>query len=225
MAITDWPEGERPRERLLALGAASLTDAELLAIFLRVGVAGKSAVDLGRELLTHFGSLSALFSAPVDAFSAIHGMGPAKYAQFQAVLELSKRALAETITESPTFSSPQIVRDYLRLNLANLPHEVFFGLWLDGNNRLISAESLGQGSLAQSSVFPREVVKRALAHNAAGVIFAHNHPSGELTPSKADIGVTQQLAAALALVDVKLLDHFIVAGQHAPLSMAEGGLL
>ena len=225
MAITDWPENERPRERLLAQGAAALTDAELLAIFLRVGMKGKSAVDLARELIQHFGSLNRLFSATRDDFSAISGMGPAKYAQLQAVLEMSRRALAEEMKRSNAFSTPAAVRDYLRLHLAGLAHEVFLALWLDAQNCLIAAEELFHGTLTQTSVYPREVVKKALWHNAAAVDLAHNHPSGVAEPSNADQLLTRELKQALALVDVRVLDHFIVAGQNQPLSFAERGLL
>ncbi len=225
MAITDWPVGERPRERLLAQGAATLSDAELLAIFLRVGVTGKSAVDLARDLIRHFGSLNRLFAASESEFSSIPGMGPAKYAQLQAVLEMSRRALGETLKNRAAFSSPAVVRDYLRLHLASLPHEVFFALWVDSQNQLIASEELFRGSLSQTSVYPREVVKKALAHNAAAVVFAHNHPSGVSEPSAADENLTRELKQALALVDVRVLDHFIVAGQHSPLSFAERGLL
>lgn len=225
MAITDWPEAERPRERLLAYGAASLSDAELLAIFLRVGVRGKSAVDLARQLITHFGSLTRLFAADQNELSAIPGMGAAKFAQLQAVLEMARRALAETMRERDSFSNPGTVRDYLRLHLAGLNHEVFFALWLDAQHRLLSAEELFRGTLTQTSVYPREVVKKALAHNAAAVVFAHNHPSGIAQPSTADEQLTRVLKQALALVDVKVLDHFVVAGSVSPVSFAEQGLL
>ncbi len=225
MAITDWPADERPRERLLAKGAAALSDAELLAIFLRVGLKGKSAVDLARILIAHFGNLTRLFAATPEEFSAIPGMGPAKYAQLQAVLELSRRALAEEMKQGCAFSAPGAVRDYLRLHLAGLKHEVFFALWLDAQNRLIVAEELFRGTLSQTSVYPREVVKRALGHNAAAVVLAHNHPSGVGEPSSADQLLTRELKQALALVDVRVLDHFIVAGQSQPLSFAERGLL
>lgn len=225
MAITDWPESERPRERLLKHGAGALSDAELLAIFLRIGVKGASAVDLARTLLGHFGSLNRLFSATRTEFSAIPGMGSAKYAQLQAVLEMARRALHEEIRAGDALGSPRAVRDWLRLTLAGLPHEVFMVLLLDAQNRLIAAEELFRGTLTQTSVHPREVVKLALAHNAAGALFAHNHPSGVAEPSRADEALTQALKQALALVDVKLLDHFIVAGQAEPLSFAERGLL
>ena len=225
MAITDWPEDERPRERLLAQGAAALSDAELLALFLRVGVKGQSAVDLARTLIGHFGSLNRLFSASLAEFSAIPGMGPAKYAQLQAVLEMARRALAEAMKQDSLLNTPDTVRDYLRLHLAGLRHEVFFALWLDAQNRLIAAEELFRGTLTQASVYPREVVKKALAHNAAAVVLAHNHPSGVAEPSSADSQLTRELKQALALIDVRVLDHFIVAGTASPLSFAERGLL
>ena len=225
MAITDWPESERPRERLLKIGADALSDAELLAIFLRVGVKGASAVDLARTLLGHFGSLNRLFAASAAEFSIIPGMGSAKYAQLQAVVELARRALREEMAAGDALSSPRAVRDWLRLTLASLPHEVFMVLLLDAQNRLIAAVELFRGTLTQTSVHPREVVKLALSRNAAGVILAHNHPSGVAEPSRADEALTQALRQALALVDVKLLDHFIVAGAAEPLSFAERGLL
>lgn len=225
MSITDWPEDERPRERLLTRGAAVLSDAELLAIFLRVGVRGKSAVDLARELLKRFGSLNRLFSASLDELSAVPGMGPAKYTQLQAVLEMSRRALSEAMKQGDALSTPAAVRDYLRLQLAGLPYEVFYALWLDAQNRLIAAEELFHGTLTQTSVYPREVVKKALAHNAAAVVLAHNHPSGVAEPSSADEFLTRELKQALALVDVRVLDHFIVAGSSQALSFAERGLL
>ena len=225
MAITDWPADERPRERLLARGAASLSDAELLAIFLRVGMKGKSAVDLARQLIQHFGSLNRLFAATKTEFSTVPGMGPAKYAQLQAVLEMARRALVETMHERDAFSSPASVRDYLSLRLSGLSYEVFFALWLDSQNRLLAAEELFRGSLAQTSVYPREIVKKALGHNAASVIFAHNHPSGVAEPSATDKSLTQNLKQSLALIDVRVVDHFIVAGQCPPMSFAEQGLL
>lgn len=224
MAITDWPAGERPRERLLNEGAQALSDAELLAIFLRVGVRGKSAVDLARELMATFGSLNGLFGASRPACTRVKGLGDAKYAQLQAVLEMSRRALAEEMKRRDALSSPASVRDYLRLKLAGLGHEVFLAVFLDAQNRVLVAEELFRGSLTQTSVYPREVVKQALAHNAAGVILAHNHPSGVAEPSQADRWLTDQLKAALALVDVKVLDHFVVAGGHS-LSFAERGLI
>lgn len=226
MAITDWPVAERPRERLLAHGSAVLSDAELLAIFLRVGVRGKSAVDLARDLLDGFGgSLTRLSHAEPVAIAALPGMGPAKAAQLVAVLELARRALAEEIRCGELLSSPGAVRDWLRLKLAALPHEVFCALWLDSQNRLIGFDELFRGTLTRTSVYPREVVKHALACNASAVVFAHNHPSGVAEPSGADEMLTRALKQALALVDIKLLDHFIVAGHAVPVSFAERGLL
>lgn len=223
MSITNWPEGERPRERLLAHGAAALSDAELLAIFLRVGVKGKSAVDLARDLVGKFGSLNSLFAASHDQLTTVSGMGAAKYAQLQAVLEMAKRALGEEIKLADALSNPSAVRDYLRITLARLPHEVFVAVFLTAQNRVIAVDELFRGTLTQTSVYPREVVKRALAHNAASVILAHNHPSGDATPSQADRILTNTLAEALAMIDVRVLDHFIVA-PGASLSFAEQGL-
>lgn len=224
MAITDWPSAERPRERLLKEGAQALSDAELLAIFLRVGVRGKSAVDLARDLVGEFGGLNGLFFASREACTRVKGLGDAKYAQLQAVLEMSRRALAEEMRERDALSSPAAVRDFLRLRLAGLPHEVFLAVFLDAQNRVLESEELFRGTLTQTSVYPREVVKRALAHNAAGVILAHNHPSGVAEPSQADRWLTEQLKSALGLVDVRVLDHFVVAGSRS-LSFAEKGLL
>lgn len=224
MAITDWPEAERPREKLLARGAQALSDAELLAIFLRVGVKGKSAVALARDLVDHFGSLTRLFSAPQAEFDHFPGLGRAKYAQLQAVLEMARRALAEEMRYGDALSSPAAVRDFLRLRLAGLAHEVFMAVYLDAQNRVLAAEELFRGTLTQTNVYPREVVKRALAHNAGGIIFAHNHPSGMAEPSQSDRWLTDQLKHALALVEVKVLDHFIVAGGRG-VSFAERGWL
>lgn len=226
MAISDWPAGERPRERLLAHGPAALSDAELLAIYLRVGVRGKSAVDLARDLLARFDSqLGTLVAASLEELASVSGIGLAKAAQLKASFELSRRALSQEMAGRDTLSSPGKVRDWLRLQLAARPHEVFMALWLDAQNRLLKAEELFSGTLTQTSVYPREVVKAALAHNAAAVILAHNHPSGIAEPSRADEILTRSLKEALAMVDVKLLDHFIVAGNAPPLSFAERGLL
>lgn len=222
MAITDWPEDQRPRERLIKYGAQALSDAELLAVFLRVGVSGKSAVDLGRDMVGHFGSLNRLFSATLRDFSAINGLGPAKFAQLQAVLELARRALSEELEAGAALSSPQTVRQYLQLSMANKPYESFAVLLLDVKNRLIAAEELFRGTLTHTSVYPREVVKAALAHNAASIIIAHNHPSGTPEPSAADHALTQALKQALNLVDIRVLDHFVVAGRHV-YSFAEHG--
>lgn len=225
MAITDWPEDERPRERLLRQGAPALSDAELLAIFLRVGIRGKSAVDLARELLQRFGSLTGLFAAGQGDLSAVPGMGSAKYAQIQAVLEMARRALNEQLQQPIALSSPGAVRDYLRLTLGSQPREVFMALWLDSQNRLIATDTLFTGTLSQTAVYPREVVKTALERNAAGVIFAHNHPSGVAEPSRADTQLTAALKQSLQLVEVTVVDHFVVAGTTPPLSFAERGLL
>lgn len=222
MAINHWPEDQRPRERLIKNGPQHLSDAELLAVFLRVGVSGKSAVDLGREMITHFGSLNGLFSATLLQFAELHGLGPAKYAQLQAVMELARRSLGETLRDSEVLSSPQAVRQYLQLLLAKKPHECFTALFLDVKNRLLASEELFRGTLVQTSVYPREVVKAALAHNAASIIIAHNHPSGSCEPSSADRALTLTLKEALALVDVRVLDHFVVAGKHI-YSFAEHG--
>ena len=226
MAIRDWPESERPRERLARQGAAALSDAELLAIFLRVGLPGKSAVDLARELLDSFeGDLASLAHASTKDLARLRGIGPAKAAQLAAALELARRALATPMKLKDALASPEAVRDWLRLSLGQTPHEVFMALWLDAQNRLIASEELFRGTLTQTSVYPREVVKRALEHNAGAVILAHNHPSGLAEPSRADEVLTSSLKQALAMVDVKLLDHFIVAGSARPLSFAERGLL
>ncbi|MBP0600783.1 DNA repair protein RadC [Herbaspirillum sp. LeCh32-8] len=222
MAITDWPEDQRPRERLIRQGAAALSDAELLAVFLRVGVAGKSAVDLAREMLQRFGSLDALFGASLPKFSAINGLGPAKYAQLQAVLELARRALGEQLEDGALLNSTQAVGQYLKLLFKNKGHECFIVLFLDVRNRLISTEEMFRGTLSQASVYPREVVKAALARNAAAVILAHNHPSGDPRPSQADVELTAMLKQALGLVEVQVLDHFVVAGTRTH-SFAEHG--
>ena len=223
MAITDWPENERPREKLLDKGAAALSDAELLAIFLRVGIPGKSAVDLARELLQHYGSIIRLFAAPVRDFAARPGMGKAKYAQLQAVMELARRALGESVQQGVRMDAPQEVADWLRLNLGARRQEVFCLLLLDARHRLIRMEEVSRGTLDQAQVWPREVVKMALEHNAAAVILAHNHPSGEHSASEADRQLTRTLQQALALVDVKVLDHFIVTAHQPPLSFAQRG--
>ncbi|MES2238110.1 MAG: DNA repair protein RadC [Pseudomonadota bacterium] len=226
MAIRDWPVAERPRERLLAKGAAALSDAELLAIFLRVGIRGKSAVDLARDLLVQFNDeLAELAAASTASLAKLPGIGPAKAAQLSAALELARRSLINPLKERDALTSPQAVRDWLRLSLGGLQHEVFVALWLDAQNRLISTEELFRGTLTQTSVYPREVVKRALANNAGAVILAHNHPSGVTEPSSTDIALTSTLKQALALIEVKVLDHFVVASGTTPLSFAERGLI
>jgi DNA repair protein RadC len=224
MAITDWPLQERPRERLIALGPRALADAELLAILLRTGVKGRSAVDVARALLARFGSVAALLEASPEELAAVPGLGTAKSAQLQAALELSRRALREELAARDVLSSPKAVRDYLRLAFAGRQHEVFVVLLLDAQHRVIACEELFRGTLTQTSVYPREVVKCALRHNAAAVIFAHNHPSGVAEPSHADEILTRSLKSALGLVDVQVLDHFVVAGSTTT-SFAERGLL
>lgn len=223
MGIKDWPAGERPREKLLSRGAAALSDAELLAIFLRTGVAGKSAVDLSRELLARFGGLRALLAASSDEFCRAKGLGQAKYAQLQAALEMARRHLAETLPMRAPLSDPATVRRFLSAQLRDRDRETFAGLFLDAQHRLLAFEVLAEGTLASASVYPREVVKRALALGAGAVIFAHNHPSGLAEPSAADRALTDRLQAALALVEVKLLDHFVVGEQ--VVSFAERGWL
>lgn len=222
MGINHWPEEQRPRERLIRHGATALSDAELLSVFLRVGVKGKSAVDLGRDMLMQFGSLRALFGANLTDFAKVHGLGSAKYAQLQAVLELAKRSISEELQTSSSLSSPQAVRQYLQLEIGNKHYESFTVLFLDVKNRLIIGQELFRGSLSHASVYPREVVKSALSHNAASVILAHNHPSGSPDPSSADLTLTQTLKSALALVDIRVLDHFIVANNKV-YSFAENG--
>ncbi len=224
MAITDWPLSERPRERLLALGPRPLSDAELLAIFLRTGLRGSSALDLSRDLLSRFGTLSALLTATPAQLLEARGLGDAKAAQLLAALELARRALGEQLAVRNALSSPRAVGDYLRLTLAGRDHEVFVAVLLDAQHRVISCEELFRGTLTQTSVYPREVVKCALRHNAAAVILAHNHPSGVAEPSQADEMLTRSLRSALALVDVKVLDHFVVAADRT-MSFAERGLL
>lgn len=223
MGICDWPEQQRPRERLVSAGAGALSDTELLAIFLRVGVAGKSAVALARDMLDHFGSLHRLLHASAGEFGALHGLGPAKYAQLQAAVELTRRAVAENF-ERTGMCSPDAVREYLRNQFALQAHESFVVLFLDVKNRLINYEEMFRGTLTHTSVYPREVVKAALRRNAAAVILAHNHPSGVPEPSEADLRLTSSLVQALALVDIRVLDHFVVAGTQVH-SFAEHGQL
>ncbi len=222
MAISDWPEQQRPRERLIREGAAALSDAELLAVFLRVGVKGKNAVELAADTVRHFGSLQALFAAPLPEFTRIPGLGSAKFAQLQAVMELARRAINEQLRTGEMLGSPAAVREYLRLSMAGQPYESFHVLFLDVRNRLIEAREMFRGTLTHTSVYPREVVREALNHNAASVMLAHNHPSGVPTPSQSDLLLTRTLAQALALVDIRILDHFVVAGSTVH-SFAENG--
>ena len=224
MAIRDWPAGERPREKLLAKGAGSLSEAELLAIFLRVGMKGKSAVDLARHALSHFGGLRALLTASQEDFCAIPGLGPAKYTQLQATLEMARRHLGESLERGKPLTDPAATRKYLLARLRDMPHEVFACLYLDNRHRVIAFEELFRGTIDGATVHPREVVRAALKHNAAALIFAHNHPSGVAEPSDADRRLTRRLADALALVDIRVLDHFVV-GDGEVSSFAERGWL
>ena len=224
MAITDWPEGERPREKALAQGAASLSDAELLAIFLRTGLPGTSAVDLARELLSRFGGLRGLLRASREEFCTGRGLGDAKFVQLQACVEMSRRYLAEEMKAKPALNSPQGARDYLVARLRDLDREVFGALFLDAQHQVLAFEELARGTLDSAAVYPREVLKAALKHNAAAVIFAHNHPSGVSEPSAADRVLTDRLKAALGQVDIRVLDHFVI-GEGKPASFAERGWL
>jgi len=224
MAITDWPAAERPREKLLEKGPAALSDAELLAIFLRTGMPGKSAVDLARELLTRFGGLRELIIAGRDAFCAVPGLGTAKYAQLQATMEMARRYLEAPLRRDATLDSPNAAQDYLRARLGHHLQEVFACLFLDNRHRVIHYAELFHGTIDGASVHPREIVRAALAHNAAALILAHNHPSGVAEPSDADRRITQRLKDALALIDVRVLDH-IVVGDSACISLAERGWL
>lgn len=224
MPLKDLPPDARPREKLLARGPGALSDAELLALLLRTGLAGKGVLQLAQELLDSFGGMAGLLHASADDLQRIKGLGPAKRAELVAVLELARRALAEQLRERAALDTPQAVKDYLQLHLAHKKHESFAVLFLDNQHKLLALEELFRGTLAQTSVYPREVVLRALHHHAAAVVLAHNHPSGTVQPSRADEALTQALKAALALVDVRVLDHVIVAPGLA-LSMAEKGLI
>ena len=224
MLLKDLPEDARPREKLLARGAGALSDAELLALLLRTGLPGKNALQMGQELLDSFGGVAGLLHTVAEALKSVKGLGPAKRAEIVAVLELARRALAAELKEKALFATPQAVRDYLQLQLGSRQHEIFAVLFLDSQHRLIALEELFRGTLTQTSVYPREVVIRALALNAASVVLAHNHPSGAARPSRADEVLTQTLKSALALVDVRVLDHFVVTSTQA-VSMAELGLL
>jgi len=222
--LKDLPSASRPREKLLAHGPGALSDGELLALLLRTGMAGKHVLHLAEELLDRFGGISGLLHTGADALKQIKGLGPAKRAEVVAVLELARRALAQKLKERTVFESPRAVREYLQLQLGQRPHEVFAVMFLDSQNRLIALEEMFRGTLTQASVYPREIVLRALQHHAAAVVLAHNHPSGLAEPSRADIELTRTLLTALALVDVRVLDHFIVTRERAT-SMAEEGLM
>ncbi|RZI75533.1 MAG: JAB domain-containing protein [Variovorax sp.] len=225
MAFKDLPADMRPREKLIARGPAALGDAELLALLLRTGVAGKNVLQMSQELLDTFGGIAGLLHTGVDDLKKIKGLGgTAKRAELIAVLELARRALAERLRERAVFDSPGAVGQYLQLHIASRPYEVFAALFLDAQHRLIAMEELFRGTLTQTSVYPREIAVRALHHHAAAVVLAHNHPSGSVEPSRADEALTQTVKAALALVDVRVLDHVIVAAGRT-LSMAERGLV
>jgi len=224
MAIRDWPADDRPREKLLSKGAAGLSDAELLAILLRQGTAGVSALDLARELLKRFESLRQLLNADQRRVCAIAGVGPARYAELCAAAEISRRLAGESLRSGPMLATPKAVRDFLSARLRDLPHEVFCCLLLDRRQRLVHFEEMFRGTLDSANVHPREVVKLALQRNAAAVIVAHNHPSGVAEPSSADESITRRIFEALALVDIRLIDHLIV-GDGACVSFAERGLV
>ena len=224
MLLKDLPQDARPREKLLSRGPAALSDAELLALLLRSGIQGKNVLQLAQELVDRFGGVAGLLHTPAEALKSVKGLGPAKRAELVAVLELARRALAQQLTQKPLFNTPQAVRDYLQLQLGGLHHEVFAVLFLDSQHRLIALEEMFRGTLTQTSVYPREVVKQALTLNASSVVLAHNHPSGTAQPSRADEALTHTLKAALALVDVRVLDHFVVTASQS-VSLAELGLV
>jgi DNA repair protein RadC len=224
MSIKQWPENERPREKLLQHGPGFLSDAELLAVFLRTGVPGRNALDMARDMLIDFGSLTSILRAPLEDFCRRDGLGPGKYVQFQAVLELARRYMSERLAETDALTNSDLTRDYLRARLRDYTHEVFACLYLDNQHRVTAMEELFQGTIDGAAVYPREVVKRCLHNNAAAVIFAHNHPSGLAEPSHADIAITQRLKTALNTIDVRVLDH-VVVGRTEVVSFAERGLL
>lgn len=224
MAISDWPKLERPREKLLSAGPQTLSEAELLAIFLRTGVKGKSAVDLARDLLKKFKTLGQLLTAPQKIFCETHGLGTAKYVQIQAILELSRRYLYQTLPKKINIRNADHTKNFLKTTLAQYQHEVFGCLFLDSRHAVLAFEELSHGTINSTAVHPREVVKRALHHNAAAVILAHNHPSGHTKASSSDQLMTEKLRQALRLIDVKVLDHIIV-GEGAAMSFAENGLM
>ncbi|WP_455234657.1 RadC family protein [Thiogranum longum] len=224
MPITDWPPAERPREKLLSLGAAALSDAELLAIFLRTGVAGQNAIQLARGLISEYGGLRTLLQLERERFCATRGLGDAKYVQLQAALELARRHFKESLTRSDVLENPTQTSRYLSIRLRDYPYEVFACLFLDTRHRVIAFEELFKGTIDGASVYPREVVRRALQHNAAAVILAHNHPSGVAEPSDADRRITRRLSDALGLIDVKVLDHLVI-GDPGAVSFAERGWL
>jgi DNA repair protein RadC len=224
MPLKDLPPDARPREKLLARGAAALSDAELLALLLRTGIEGKNVVAMAQEIVDKFGGISGLLHANSDALKSIKGLGPAKKAELMAVVELSRRALAEQMKEQPLLDMPATMLDFVRLQIGSKPYEVFTVLFIDAKQRLLAAEEMFRGSLMTTSVYPREVALRALHHHAAGVILAHNHPSGDVQPSQSDISLTAKMKAALGLLDIVVVDHVIVS-QCKALSMASEGML
>jgi len=224
LPIYKWPEQNRPREKLLRDGTASLSDSELLAIILRMGCRGQSAIELGQTLLSRFGSVHGLLSASPKEIRSVRGIGPAKLAQLQVILELARRTLTEQLRDTTAFDSPDIVRNYLRLFIGVRTYEVFVCLYLDSRHRLIRTVEASRGTLTHTAVYPREIAREALSLNAAGLIVAHNHPSGDTRPSTTDRHLTQKLSETLQLIEVKLLDHLIV-GENAVFSFAERGLL
>jgi DNA repair protein RadC len=224
MAISDWPLAERPREKLIANGPRALSDAELLAIFLRTGLRGKSAVDLARQLMHDFGGLRSLLRADRKSFCSRPGLGDAKYAQLQAVLEMAGRHLLEGLQKGNALTSPQDTQHYLLHRMRDYSQEVFGCLFLDNKHRIIAFEEMFRGTIDSASVYPREIVKRALQHNAAALILAHNHPSGDPEPSTADRAITAKIKAALALVDIRVIDHCVV-GDNRCVSFAEMGII
>jgi len=224
MPLKDLPAEMRPREKLLARGAASLSDVELLALLLRTGLPGRGVFDMAEQVLAEFDGFAGLLRAQAGDLKRIKGLGPAKRAEIAAVIEMARRALAQPLRQRPVFDAPQKVKEYVALHLGARVQEVFAVLFLDGQHRLIELEVLFQGTLTQTSVYPREVVRQAMKHNAGAVILAHNHPSGVAEPSRADEHLTQTLKSALQLVDVRVLDHLVV-GQGTVVSFAERGLL
>ncbi|MDP2562544.1 DNA repair protein RadC [Psychrobium sp. 1_MG-2023] len=224
MSIKHWPEALQPREKLITQGASALSDSELLAIFLRTGVKGYSAVDIANRLLVQFGSLAKLLAATQDEFCQPLGLGPAKYVQLQAVLEMSKRYFKQQLSEPIALTSSALTADYLTMQLRELPYEAFVVIYLDNQHQLIECEELFRGTINAASVYPREVVRQVIKYNAASVILSHNHPSGIAEPSQADRRITERIQQALALIDVSVLDHFII-GKKTPYSFADHGLL
>lgn len=224
MGINHWPESERPRERLLSQGAAILSDAELLAIFLRTGTHGKTALDLARDLLTRFGGLDKIIECDVKSFSKIKGLGTAKFCQLQASIELVRRHYGCKISEPAGFTNHEIVKNFLLANFDNLENETFSCLLLDNKHKLIKFKALFTGTINQAHVYPRVVAQACLKNNAAAVIFAHNHPSGCIKPSSSDKLITKKLISTLDLIDVRVLDHFIV-GKNEVYSMAQNGFM